>query len=291
VTHAQNTFDVEITTMKKNFVSLAVCGAFLALGSSAAMAAPDWSKAAKRDIHVFHPGAAPIEWIQGKGEHSGASGLKKGETCAGCHVEDGKLSLDTKRLGSKEMEPKGAPKTLTYPVGVQAAFDATNLYVRLTFKAPAGGFDKSDKDNEVKATIMFPNDKVPLGEQAACWAACHQDSKGMPNGKDKTKYVSAGAMDLVQWKSSGKSADGFVADKRSMEGGKAGGTAEGAKAGDTYTVTFTRKLAGNAVLAAGKAVPFGIAIHADNAGGRFHHVSFGHTIGLGADGDVKAAKQ
>ncbi len=63
------------------------------------------------------------------------------------------------------------------------------------------------------------------------------------------------------------------------------------KAGDTYTVTFTRKLAGNAVLAPGKAVPFGIAIHADNAGGRFHHVSFGHTIGLGADGDVKAAKQ
>ena len=87
--------------------------------------------------------------------------------------------------------------------------------------------------------------------------------------------------------------DGFVADKRNMEGGKAGATAEGAKAGDTYTVTFTRKLAGNAVnLAAGKGcAPFGIAIHADNAAGRFHHVSFGHTIGLGADGDVKAAKQ
>ena len=113
----------------------------------------------------------------------------------------------------------------------------------------------------------------------------------MPNGKDKTKYVSAGAMDLMQWKSSGKSADGFVADKRNMEGGKAGATAEGSKAGDTYTVTFTRKLAGNAVLAPGKTVPFGIAIHADNAAGRFHHVSFGQTIGLGADGDVKAAKQ
>ena len=56
-------------------------------------------------------------------------------------------------------------------------------------------------------------------------------------------------------------------------------------------MTFTRKLAGGVNLAAGKAVPFGFAIHADNAGGRFHHVSFGHTIGLGADGDVKAAKQ
>ena len=89
----------------------------------------------------------------------------------------------------------------------------------------------------------------------------------------------------------GKALDGAVTDKRNMEGGKAGVTAEGAKAGDTYTVTFTRKLAGGVNLAAGKAVPFGVAVHADNAGGRFHHVSFGHTLGLGADGDVKAVKQ
>jgi hypothetical protein len=265
-------------------------GAFMALGAQSAFAAPDWSKVPKANIHVFHPGAAPIEWVSGKGDHSGASGLKKGETCAGCHVEDGKLSLDLKRMASKEMEPKGAPKTMTYPVGVQAAYDATNLYVRMTFKAPAGGFDKSDKDNEVKATVMFPDGKVAMGDQVGCWAACHQDAKGMPSGKDKTKYLSAGTMDLMQWKSSGKSADGFVADKRNMEGGKAGSTAEGAKAGDTYTVTFTRKLAGGVTLAAGKAVPFGIAIHADNAGGRFHHVSFGHSIGLGVDGDVKATK-
>lgn len=280
--------------MKKNFVSLAVFGALVAFGSQSAMAAPDWSKAAKSTIHVFHPGAAPIEWIQGKGEHSGASGLKKGESCAGCHIEDGKLSLDLKRLAGKEMEPKGAPKTMTYPVTVQAAYDATNLYVRLSFKAPGGGFDHTDKDNELKASVMFPSDKVPLGEQAGCWAACHKDARTMPGAAEtKTKYVSAGQMDLMQWRSGdgGKAVDGFVTDKRHMEGGKAGVAAEATKAGDTYTVTFTRKLAGGVNLALGKAVPFGIAIHADHAGGRFHHVSFGHTLGLGADGDVKAAKQ
>lgn len=278
--------------MKQKFISLAVTGALLAVGASAAIAAPDWSKVPKKDVHVFHPGATPIEWVQGKGEHSGASGLKKGETCAGCHIEDGKLSLDTKRLASKELEPKGAPKTGAFPVGVQAAFDATNLYVRLTFKAPTGGFDKSDKDNEVKATLMFPNDKVTLGEQVGCWATCHKDVRTMPGADDKkTKYAAPGAMDLIQWKSSGKSVDGSVTDKRNMEGGKAGASAEGAKAGDVYTVTFTRKLAGNATLAAGKAATFGVAIHADNAGGRFHHVSFNQTIGLGTDGDIKAVKQ
>ena len=280
--------------MQKSFISLAMVGAFMALGSQSAFAAPDWTKAAKTTIHVFHPGAAPIEWIQGKGEHSGAAGLKKGETCAGCHIEDGKLSIDLKRLAGKDMEPKGAPKTMTYPVTVQAAFDATNLYVRLSFKAPSGGFDHSDKDNELKASIMFPNDKVALSEQAGCWAACHKDARTMPGAAEtKTKYATPGLMELMQWRSGngGKAVDGAVSDKRNMEGGKAGVTAEGAKAGDTYTVTFTRKLAGGVNLTPGKAIPFGLAIHADNAGGRFHHVSFGHTIGLGVDGDVKAAKQ
>jgi hypothetical protein len=58
---------------------------------------------------------------------------------------------------------------------------------------------------------MFPNDKVPLSEQAGCWGACHKDArKGMPGAEDKkTKYVTPGAMDLMQWKSSGgKSVDG-----------------------------------------------------------------------------------
>lgn len=277
--------------MNKKVVSLAVAGVFLAFGAASAMAAPDWSKVPKKDIHVFHPGVTPLEWVQGKGEHSGAAGLKKGETCAGCHVEDGKLSLDLKRLASKELEPKGAPKTMTYPVTVQSAYDASNLYVRLTFKAPSGGADHADKDNEVKATVMFPDAKVAMGDQMGCWATCHQDAKGMPGGKDKSKYSAAGSYDLMQWASSGKVSDGGVTDKRNMNAGKAGVTAEGAKSGDTWTVTFTRKLAGGVVMAPGKAVPFGIAIHADNAAGRFHHVSFGHTIGLGADGDVKAAKQ
>lgn len=280
--------------MSKKSRVLAVAGVCLMLGSSVAMAAPDWSKVPKTDLHVFHPGVAPFEWVNGKGEHSGASALKKGEACAGCHIEDGKLSLDLKRLASKEMEPKGAPKTMTYPVGVQAAYDASNLYVRLTFKAPAGGFDHSDKENELKATVMFPNDKVPMGDQVGCWAACHKDARTMPGADDKkTKYVAGGgAYDLMQWRSGsgGKAGDGMVSDKRHMDGGKAGVVAEASKSGDTWTVTFTRKLAGGVNIAAGKTVPFGIAIHADGAAGRFHHVSFGHKLGLGAEGDVKALK-
>lgn len=279
--------------MKKTSVSLAACGAFLVFAPQLAQAAPpDWSKVPKRDVQVFHAGVTPIEWIMKKSDHSGRTGLNKGETCVGCHEEKGGLNFDMKRLAGKDLEPKGAPKTMNFPVTVQSAYDKENAYIRLTFKAPSGGADTSDKENDVKVAVMFPNDKVTQGAQVGCWATCHSDARTMPGADDKkTKYTKDGAYELMQWKSAkgAKAVDGSVADSRKMDGGTAGVTATGENKGGEYTVTFTRKLAG--AVAAGKAVPMGIAIHADKASGRFHHVSLGYTLGIGADGDIKAVKQ
>jgi hypothetical protein len=286
--------------MKKTTVSLAVLGSLLALGAQLAHAAPDWSKVPKRDVPVFHAGVTPIEWVMKKSDHSGRTGLVKGESCIGCHEEKGGLNFDMKRLAGKDLEPVGAPKTMTFPVSVQAAYDKDNAYIRLTFKAPAGGANAADKENEVKVAVMFANDKVTSaagdkivpGEQVGCWATCHSDARTMPGADDKkTKYTKEGAYELMQWKSAkgAKAVDGSVSDKRNMEGGTAGVKAEGSKAGDIYTVTFTRKLAG--VLAEGKSVPFGVAVHADHATGRFHHISMGYKLGFGAEGDIKASKQ
>ena len=275
--------------MKKTTVSMLLLGTALTVGTQMVFAAPDWSKVPKRDINVFHAGVTPIEWVGKKSDHSGTAGLKKGETCVGCHEEKGTLNFNFKRLADKELEPKGAPKSMMYPVGVQAAYDASNLYIRLTFKAPSGGADKGDKDNEVKAAVMFPDAKVPQASQVGCWASCHIDARTMPGADDKkTKYAKDGAYELMQWKSvkGAKVVDGTVSTERKMDGGALGAKAEGAKSGDTYTVTFTRKSPGE-----GKTIPFGLAIHGDHATGRFHHVSLGYTIGLGAEGDVKATKQ
>ena len=273
--------------MKKIVLSVAVLG--MAFGAQLAHAAPDWSKVPKRELQLFHPGVTPMEWITKKSDHTGATGLKKGETCAGCHEEKTGLNFNMKRMVKDDLEPKGAPKTLTFPVAVQAAYDKDNLYVRLTFKEPVGAAEKADKDNEVKAAVMFANDKVALGGQVGCWATCHNDARTMPGADDKkTKYTKDGGYELMQWKSAkgAKAADGSVTDKRVMEGGGHNVKAEGSKSGDTYTVTFTRKNPGE-----GKVVPFGVAIHADHAVGRFHHVSLGYKLGIGADGDVKAVKQ
>ena len=275
--------------MKKSTLSMVALGLLLGATGGAAWAAPDWAKAAKRDITVFHPATAAMEWVGKKSDHSGTAGLKKGETCAGCHEEKTGLNFNFKRLADKEMEPAGAPKTMSYPVAVQAAYDASNLYIRLTFKAPKGGANQGDKTNEVKTTMLFPDEKVPLAAQVGCWASCHNDARTMPGADEKkTKYVKEGSYQLMQWASGkgAKVADGTVTTERKMDGGTLGAKAEGSKSGDTYTVTFTRKNPGE-----GKVVPFGLAIHADNASGRFHHVSLGYTIGIGADGDLKATKQ
>ncbi len=297
--------------MNKTTVSKLLLGTLLTVGSQFALAAPDWGKVPKRDIHVFHAGVTPIEWMVKKSDHSGTAGMRKGETCVGCHEEKGTLNFNFKRLANKELEPVGAPKTMIFPVSVQAAYDKENLYMRLTFKPPAdaaAGAPREDKDpkHEVKAAVMFMGSKVAQADVMGCWATCHADVRSMPGAApDKKKYIAGANLagevysDYIQWKSGvgGKGTvqlDGHVAETRVNKDGKALVKAEGENNGGAYTVTFTRKLTGgdgDLALAEGKIVPFGIAIHTDKTVYRFHHVSLGYKLGIGAEGDVKAVKQ
>jgi hypothetical protein len=157
----------------------------------------------------------PVEWVMKKSDHSGRTGINKGESCVGCHEEKGGLNFDMKRLAGKELEPKGAPKTMSFPVTIQSAYDKENAYIRVSFKAPAGAFDPADKENEVKVAVMFANAEVPKGDQVGCWATCHGDARTMPGADDKkTKYTKDGAYELMQWKSAAgaKAVDGSVSD-------------------------------------------------------------------------------
>ena len=296
---------------KINLTSTLLAAGLLGMSLSA-YAAPDWSKVAKRTIQVFHPGVTPIEWIVTKGSgHGGANGFRnKGESCIGCHEDAGELNFDTEKLSTKPLEPVGAPATKIFPVAVQAAYDAENIYFRLSFKAPGAGAadaprEAKDPKHTMKVAVMLAGEKVPQATQAGCWATCHTDVRSMP-GADmaKKKYVTGGDLDsgaytdYFQWKSGvggvgAVSLDGHVATERVNKDGKALVKAEGEEKNGEYVVTFTRKLTGGAgdlSLAEGKSVPFGIAIHADQVLYRFHHVSLGYMLGIGAEGDVKAMK-
>ncbi|MFO1220622.1 MAG: ethylbenzene dehydrogenase-related protein [Burkholderiaceae bacterium] len=278
-------------------------GAAMAMAGSAFAAPPDWSKVTGRTITVFYPGASPTEWIMKGSEHGGARALKKGETCASCHNDEA-ADMGKKMATGQKIEPKPIKgKAGSIPVNVQAANDGTNLYVRFTWKQPPGGAEKMDKDNAVKIAFMLEDNKVPGANLSGCWETCHQDARTMPDVADdkKTKYVKDGSLasgkfyDLVQWTAKGAKFDGYVADKRVMEGGKMLVDAKGENKGGEWTVVFTRKLTGagegDINLASGKTYNFGFAIHDDYTVGRFHHVSLGYTLGIDTKADISAAKQ
>lgn len=282
-------------------------GMALTLAVSAAFgAAPNWDKVPSKKITLFYPGTAAMEWVTKGTEHGGAKAIKKGERCIDCHEEEA-ADIGNKIASGQKLEPapiKG--KAGSIPVTVQAAHDGTNLYVRMSFKSPApSGGAKMDADNQVKAAFMLEDGgKADLAAQGGCWGTCHADARTMPGAKDdkKTKYVAGGSvsgkfLDLVQWQSGKKAkpVDGHVAESRQMSGGSALVSAEGKNAGGTWNVVFTRKLAGgqgDVTLAPGKQYNIGFAVHDDHAAGRFHHVSFGYTIGLDdAKANINAVKQ
>lgn len=245
------------------------------VGAAAALAAPDWSRIPAREITVFHPGATPVEWLASG--HPGASVLRSGQPCIVCHETKTGLDYTARRLAPREPDAQAMPRTISFPVSVQAALDQGTLSVRLAFKPPADAPLGRDAAHELKAALMLLDDQVPQAAQAGCWVACHQDLRGMPGGDPKKgKYVGAGRFELLQW-TSGKPAVQ-----------PAGVKVASAQEGGRTVVTFSRKLGGAAV--AGRSVPFGIAIHANHAAGRLHYVSLGYRLALGegAAGEVQA---
>jgi hypothetical protein len=287
-------------------IHLTALAATLAASLTPAMAAaPDWSKVPAAKFTLLYAGASPIEWITKGTEHGGARALKKGESCASCH-DDEAADMGKKIVSGQKNEPKPIKgKAGSIPVSVQAAHDGANLYLRFSpgsSRRPAAA-RRWTRTTPSSWRSCSRTTRCERANLSGCWETCHADARTMPEAKDdkKTKYVADGSLasgkyyDLIQWTSKGGKFDGYVADKRVMEGGKALVDAKGEKKGDDWTVTFTRKLAGargrRGFGGSGKVVNIGFAIHDDHAIGRYHHVSFGYTLGLDAKADISAAKQ
>jgi hypothetical protein len=289
-----------------------VLGLGLMLAHAPALAAaPDWDSIEGEEITLFYPGVAAIEWILGEirigqERHQGARVFKMGDRCIECHAEELADMGEEIVLGvdsGKDLEPTPIPgKAGVIELSAQAAYDDDTLYLRFSWKQPpASGAEPMDADNPMKIAFMLDADKVELADQSGCWASCHADARTMPGADDaRTKYVSGGSLadgvfyDLHQWRAGeDKAFDGYVADARVMEGGAALKGASGQQDGDTWTVVFERSLAGgegDVTLESGGVYNIGVAIHDDHAAGRFHHVSMGLRLGLGADADIVATR-
>ena len=288
---------------KKSALTAEIIAAAFVLSAGAAMpahAAADWSKATTFNATLFYPGVSPLEWTKKGSAHGGARAMKKGETCAGCHSQETADMGQKIASGDKGIEPTLiAGKAPSIPVKLEATHDGEQLYLRFSWKEPKRGGTPApahDDKNPVKLAVMFEaGDKADMAAISGCWGTCHGDLRTMPNAADtKTKYLTNGNvdagifMDLIQWRSGeNKAFDGYVATERVVEGGTALVSGEGKKNGDTWTVTFTRKLKGDAkgdiTFEPGKVYNFGFAIHDDAALGRYHHVSVGFKMGIDAE--------
>ena len=199
--------EAEINAVKRDIKSAPApvsSGAAAASGGGGATVAAniDWDKAAGREINVFYPGQASMEWTLTGKNHGGARAFTKGgDRCFDCHDNEA-LDMGPRIVGGKHEnieEPTVIPgKRGSFPVQVQAAHDKDNLYLRFQWEAgdhaPAPFVDggKMDPKNPTKLAVMLATDEVEYAAQAGCWGTCHHDLNGMPHhpeGKDVTKYI------------------------------------------------------------------------------------------------------
>ncbi|WP_408033874.1 ethylbenzene dehydrogenase-related protein [Thalassotalea algicola] len=153
----------------------------------------DWGKASSRDITLFYPGTASIEWILGR-NHGGKRAFSKGDPCIECHEEEiadiGQLIVSGE--SEKELEPNLIPnKRGSIPVTIDATHDAENVYLKFSWPntehtpAPFVDGGKMDPANQIKLAYMIATDEVEFADRAGCWGSCHADANTMPFAPEK----------------------------------------------------------------------------------------------------------
>lgn len=173
--------------------------AALAALASSAFASPDWGKVPARKVNVFYPGVASMEWMLSTNDHSGARGIRKGESCTSCH-ETETAEFTKKIVEGKKAEPapdmaKG--RAASIPVTVQAAIDDGKLHLRFQWKPVASGTRKFDEKSAAKISVLLDAGKVEYGAVGGCWATCHDDLRSMPDvSADAPNHARAKELDI-----------------------------------------------------------------------------------------------
>ena len=172
----------------------------------------DWSAIEAREVTLFYPGQASMEWVLKGSDHGGKRAFVKGDRCFECH-EDEEVDIgDLIVVGDKAEETVIPAKRGSILVNIQAAHDADNLYMRFQWEdgehAPVPFVDggKMDPENPIKLAVMLATDseddpKVEYAERSGCWQSCHHDANYMPHQPDEATLASsplASRLDLSQ---------------------------------------------------------------------------------------------
>lgn len=303
----------------------AAAGLLALLAAPGAQAAIDWSGIPGTEVVLFYPGQSSWEWALTPSAMSGAEDFRKGKPCSACHVGEEEtmgaqiVTGKPRKFMSGEqpaIEPTvipGKPGSIT--ATVKFANDGTNLYVHLDFDEGAQPDSHQDPAADTRVTVMFDDGKVPEANRGGCFAACHNDSTGMPDahGAKRTMYLpksratlteqgggdnlvppdqlaklQADGYQLEYWQAllnpgqPAKAATELVLAKREAAASNIV-EAQATQTGSNWSVTISRPLkapAPFASLAPGGDYHIAFAIHAGHTADRFHYVSFERTLKL-----------
>ncbi len=155
---------------------------------SAASSGIDWSGVPEREITIFYPGEASMEWMMTGKDHGGSRPfLKAGDRCVTCHDKE-TAEMGRKIVTGEKAESTPIPgKRGSIPVKVQATHDASNLYLRFEWEdgphvpVPFAEGGKMDPENPMKLAVMFATDEVEYADRTGCWSTCHHDASTMPH--------------------------------------------------------------------------------------------------------------
>ena len=221
-------FDVEVNAVQAEALAPQAAAPAAATAPAAAAAAGgasdvDWAAVPVRDITLFYPGEASIEWTLGgkhdSGKHGGGRAFQSGDRCADCHDEE-TADMGQKMVTGEKLEPNViAGKRGAIPVGVQASHDGENLYLRFKWEDTSeSSGDKMDPANRIKIAFMLSTDAVEYADRAGCWGTCHADADSMPfdpEGQEVTKYLTESRTKIEVKGRRGKAMGGW--DKRKSD--------------------------------------------------------------------------
>lgn len=285
------------TSFKIFASSLALLGA---MAVAPAMAAPTWGSPAQ-SVTLFYPGQSSWEWLLTPADHPGADKFRAGKNCAACHTGDEKNMGALLVSGKKNESAPPAGKPGSVAAKVQFSHDADTLYVKISFAD--GGQAPS------RVTMLLAGPGGAETTRAGCFAACHDDSAGMPSGGGGSRTMYLGktraalgrtgggdalkpAAELAKLKASGYEVDywqahvgaaadnGVIFDRRA-ETKPTAVSAQVSQAGGVTTVVLSRKMNAGAVpVVAGRRYTVAFAIHSGKATKRAHYVSFERSMVL-----------
>ncbi len=162
----------------------------------------DWATIEAREVVLFYPGQASMEWVLKGSDHGGKRAFVSGDRCFECHEEE-EVDIGDLIVSGEKVEENPIPgKRGSIPVNIKTAYDANNLYMQFQWEDGAhapipfveGG--KMDPENPIKLAVMLATDseddpKVEYAERSGCWQSCHHDANYMPHQPDEAMLESS----------------------------------------------------------------------------------------------------